>query len=143
MIRIQRTSVEQILPLRHRILRAGLPFEAARLEGDTAPSTIHLAALAGERVVGCVSLMPREYKGQPAWQVRGMAIDEQWQRRGIGRELLSQARSHLPSGQPIRMWCNARVSAVPFYQRQGWWIDSEPFEVPTAGPHVKMRLDLP
>lgn len=102
--------------------------------------TLHLAAWAGERVVGCVSVMPRPYQGQPGWQVRGMAVDEGWQFRGIGRRLLGEAERRARQVRPDRLWCNARVTAIPFYQRQGWQVDSEPFDVPTAGPHVKMVL---
>ena len=41
------------------------------------------------------------------------------------------------------MWCNARTPAVGFYQRHGWVVASEEFEVKTAGPHFKMTLKLP
>lgn len=139
-IRIESATIEQILPLRHRILRTGLPLTAANLDGDTDPVTIHLAAWAGNCVVGCVSIMPRPYKNQPGWQVRGMAVDEGWQSRGIGRRLLGEAERRARQTRPDRLWCNARVPAIPFYQRQGWQVDSEPFDVPTAGPHVKMIL---
>jgi hypothetical protein len=39
---------------------------------------------------------------------------------------------------PLLLWCNARVPAVPFYREMGWAVVSEPFEIPTAGPHVRM-----
>ena len=37
-----------------------------------------------------------------------------------------------------RFWCNARLAAVPFYERNGWEIPSDRFEVPIFGPHHKM-----
>jgi len=50
----------------------------------------------------------------------------------------------LPPAAPRLLWCNARVPAVGFYESLGWRVVSERFEIPTAGPHVKMvrRLDL-
>ena len=36
------------------------------------------------------------------------------------------------------LWCNARTPAVGFYENMRWRVVSAPFEIPTAGPHVKM-----
>jgi GNAT superfamily N-acetyltransferase len=145
-IEIRRVGVEKILDLRHRILRAGLPPESARFEGDEAETTLHFAALtaepsgrAGHQAVGCLSLMLNSFHAEPAWQLRGMAVDEAHQRRGLGRELLAQAEAAAASeSQAGLLWCNARLPAAGFYQKQGWAIVSEVFEIPTAGPHVKM-----
>jgi GNAT superfamily N-acetyltransferase len=149
-INIRRVSVEKILPLRHRILRAGLPPESARFDGDEAETTLHLAALtvpapgrAEEEVVGCLTLMLNSFSAEPAWQLRGMAVDETQQRRGLGRELMTRAEEAVAAeGNAGWLWCNARTPAAAFYQKQGWTIESEVFEIPTAGPHVKMSKKL-
>jgi hypothetical protein len=46
-ITCRRATVAEIMPLRHRILRAGLPFETARFEGDEEATTRHYVAFAG------------------------------------------------------------------------------------------------
>jgi predicted GNAT family N-acyltransferase len=135
----RRVAVAEILPLRHRILRPGLPFETARFDGDDDPGTRHYAAVSAGAPVACLSLMTSEWEGRPAWQLRGMATDSGEQGRGLGRQLLELAVSEAASDHPERgFWCNARASAVGFYERLGWRVVSEPFDVPTAGPHVKM-----
>jgi GNAT superfamily N-acetyltransferase len=149
-IEIRRVGVEKILDLRHRILRAGLPPESARFEGDETETTLHLAAFtvepsdgAGHQAVGCLSLMLNSFQAEPAWQLRGMAVDEAHQRRGLGRELLARAEAVAASESQVGwLWCNARVPAAGFYQKHGWAIVSEVFEIPTAGPHVKMSKRL-
>jgi predicted GNAT family N-acyltransferase len=40
------------------------------------------------------------------------------------------------------MWCNARIPAVPFYERLGWKTFGAAFEVAGIGPHVKMFRGL-
>jgi len=108
-------AVAEILPLRHRILRAGLPFDAARFEGDDEPATRHYAAVSGEVILGCLSLMPSAWEGRPAWQLRGMATDAAVQGRGLGRQLLEAAVADARAAAPERIfWCNARTSAVGF-----------------------------
>lgn len=141
-ITFRRVAVEAILPLRHRILRAGLPFDTARFDGDYETTTRHYAALSGDAVVGCLSLMPSEWEGRPAWQLRGMAADGHVQGRGLGRRLLQVAVGEAARDEPGWIfWCNARTSAIGFYEKLGWQVRSEPFDVLTAGPHVKMVLE--
>ncbi len=152
-IEIRRVTLEKILDLRHRILRAGLPPESAHFNGDEAQTTLHLAAFAvdargraGNHAIGCLSLMLNAFDAQPAWQLRGMAVDEPHQRQGLGREMIMQAEQTAAlEGRASVLWCNARLPAAGFYQKQGWSIVSEVFEIPTAGPHVKMskRIKCP
>lgn len=141
-ITCRRVTVEEILPLRHRILRAGLPFETASFDGDQDANARHYAAIWGDGAVCCLSLMPSEWEGRPAWQLRGMATAEQAQGRGLGRRLLEMAVAESRRDEPQRIfWCNARTSAIGFYEKLGWRVMSEPFDVLTAGPHVKMMLE--
>lgn len=68
-----------------------------------------------------------------------MATDATWQRHGLGQAVLQYAIQLVLESSPIRLfWCNARTPALDFYQRQGWIVRSDQFEIPTAGPHRKM-----
>jgi GNAT superfamily N-acetyltransferase len=130
-------SVEMILPLRHRMLRAGLPLEMARFPGDDAAATLHFAAMADGEPVCCLTLMTADWDHRPAWQLRGMATALEFQRRGIGRRLLSFAIAEADRHEDAwLLWCNARVSAIAFYESAGWQVVSDEFEIPLAGPHV-------
>ena len=137
---IRRADVAEILDLRHRILRAGLPWETASFEGDDAATTLHFAAESDGKIVGCATIMLNEWQGEAAWQVRGMAVDESSRGTGIGRCLLDAIDA---AGEVRLLWCNARTPAVDFYKRSGWQVVSEVFDIPTAGPHVKMIKQLP
>ena len=143
-VNIRRASLEEILDLRHVVLRAGLPRESAIFPGDDVPSSRHYGAfVAGAsqpRTVGCATFHLNQWEGAPAWQLRGMATSDDFRKRGLGRAMLEVAdREFLadPSA-PRQLWCNARVPAMGFYQLLGWAVVSEPFEIPTAGPHVRM-----
>ena len=142
-ITICRVSIDVIVDLRYRILRAGLPREAANFPGDELPSTWHVAVFASPEgnvlPISCASFMLNTYNGEPAWQLRGMATDTQHQRKSLGGKLLAAAEAAIIKDSNVRLfWCNGRVPAIPFYERHGWKVDSEEFEIPTAGPHRKM-----
>jgi GNAT superfamily N-acetyltransferase len=147
-IAICRVSVDVILDLRHRLLRAGMPAEAAQFPGDDDASTWHFGLFYPSQnesapVISCASFMLNSYKDEPAWQLRGMATESLHQGRGFGAKLLACAEKAILQHSKVRLfWCNARVPAIPFYERQGWMADSDVFDIPTAGPHRRMFKNL-
>ena len=140
---IRRGSLDEIVNLRHAILRAGLPRCAAIFPGDDDATSRHYAAVdpVTGRVVGCATLHLNDWLGEPAWQLRGMATDPAVRGAGVGKGLLRFLEQDLradPRAASPQLWCNARTPATGFYQRMGWSIASDPFDIPTAGPHVRM-----
>jgi GNAT superfamily N-acetyltransferase len=135
--------LDEIIDLRHAVLRPGFPRDSAIFPGDDAATTRHFAAFLEHRVVGCLTLHHSEWQNQPAYHLRGMAIAADLQRQGVGRLLLNAAEAFVLT-TPIRiLWCNARKIAIPFYRASGWQIMSEEFEIPSVGPHVRMTRSLP
>src|SRR5262245_40900364 len=137
-VELRRAALDEILSLRHAVLRPGLPRETAEFDGDAEAATRHFGAFLRETgdVVGCVSCMRRPHDGSDAWQVRGMATREDLAGRGIGRALLAFTLAALRAESgPRRLWCNARVTALRFWERAGWTVSSEVFDIPGVGPH--------
>lgn len=145
-ILIRRASLDEIVDLRHVILRAGLAREEAIFPGDDEDTSRHYAGVDATtgRVVGCATIHLNAWLGEPAWQLRGMATDPAVRRAGIGRALLKLLEHDLRADRssPPQLWCNARTPAIGFYQRMGWSVVSDVFEIPTAGPHVRMTKRL-
>jgi predicted GNAT family N-acyltransferase len=138
-VEFSQISVAAILGLRHRILRPGFPPSTAEFIGDDDPGTIHFGAKLNRDVVSCLSLYVSEWQGSTAWQLRGMATDAAFQGQGLGRQLLDYAVAEAVTMQPSwPIWCNARVSAVGFYSKANWTVESEQFEIEGVGPHVRM-----
>lgn len=138
----RRATIHEILDLRHKVLRPGKPLETAEFPGDEQAGTRHYAALEQGTHVVCLTLMQSIWEGRRAWQLRGMATDPAVQGRGYGTELMRFAMRDVQSeGWSDLYWCNARLAAVPFYERNGWRIASEMFDIPLIGPHHKMVRD--
>jgi GNAT superfamily N-acetyltransferase len=136
---VRRATLDEILALRHAELRAGLPLETAHFDGDDEPSTVHVGAFEADVALGCASFMRRSYEDRPAYQLRGMATRAERRSTGVGAAVLRFGVELVRRETPL-LWCNARVPAVPFYERQGWAIASGVFDIPTAGPHRVMTL---
>ena len=142
---LRRATLDEILALRHAELRPGRPLDTARFDGDAEPATRHFGAFlpATGAPVGCVSCMRRRRDGVDAWQVRGMATRGDLTGRGIGRALLAFALDALRAEDaPRLLWCNARVTALRFWQRAGWSVASDVFDIPDVGPHRVLERTL-
>ncbi len=137
---IKQVPVETIINLRHEILRPGLPIETARFDGDNDAGTHHFACFHVDDSHGeplcCVSYMLRNLNETPSWQLRGMATQEQFKGKGIGKALVTYAETELSVKSDIKnFWCNARAESTGFYEKTGWTFASEEFNIPNVGPH--------
>ena len=139
-ITVRRADLDELVDLRHAVLRQGLPRGEAVFPGDDAPTARHYGAFRGREILCCATLHASAWEGEPAWQLRGMATAPQARRTGLGRRVLELIEDDLreDAGRVLLLWCNARVPAVAFYREMGWEVVSDEFEIPTAGPHVRM-----
>lgn len=113
------SEIEQIAPivtrrLRREVLYPNQPIESILLEEDDAG--IHFGLYEENKLIAVVSLFIR---GQEA-QFRKFATDTNHQNKGYGSQLLQYIihYAHIEGVQKI--WCNARISAVPFYRKRGF-----------------------
>ena len=136
---IRRITAEEVRPVRHRVLRPGRPFETTVFGADDLASTVHLGAFDGDELVGVVSLAPEPREGREGgWRLRGMATIPEVRGRGFGTALLDACLEYAAVSGGGEVWCNARLVAVAFYQRAGFEIVSEEFDIAGIGPHVVM-----
>jgi GNAT superfamily N-acetyltransferase len=100
-----------------------LGWAAGAVPGDDDPAAIHLAQRDDSgAVIAVVSFMLHPCPERP--QVRsvyfwGMGVLPEWQRRGIGSQLLAEVVSEARSQGAGLVWADARETAVPFYERAG------------------------
>ncbi len=153
-LHLERLTAEQVQPLRTRILRPHFDDgQICEFAEDHHHDTAHFGLVDADFDVHAVATFihnpcpkecPRE-AGVEAIQLRGMCVDEPEQGQGLGERLLEGALGRLavrfPSAQIV--WCNARTSAAPFYQKMGFQREGEVFDVDPIGPHVVMWKDLP
>lgn len=144
-IHIKSISALETHAVRHPVLRPGLPKETCVFEGDDAPDTFHLGAFLDQKIVGVLTLMSNpDYAcaQEPNVQLRGMGVLDSERGLGVGAALIRSAEIQVRQKQIKLMWMNARLIAVPFYQKMGFSIKGAEFDIPVAGPHHYMTKTI-
>lgn len=147
---IRAITAEEALAVRHPVLRPGQPVADAIFGCDAEAATRHFGAFdEGGELVGVVTIHPAVFEWaagrragvaeEGAWQLRGMATLPGVRGAGYGVALVRHVHAVVrrEAGAGL-IWCNARVKAVSFYEKLGWEVVGEEFDIPTVGPHFRM-----
>lgn len=126
-IRVLQVPVSAIRGVRAEVF--GRPRLGAKNQVDHLDTTRHWALLADGEVVGCATVV----------EVRGVllrAVGMVPRRRGLG--LGAVLVKAVCEEVNTTMWCNARLTAVPFFIACGWTAQSPVFDMPRRGPHQRL-----
>ncbi|MEO8590885.1 MAG: GNAT family N-acetyltransferase [Flavobacteriales bacterium] len=128
--------------LRLLVLRPGGTLKDVDYAHDSAPDTFHLGAYSNERIVSIGSFYAEqrvELPGVKHFRLRGMATHPEFRSQGVGAVLMRAGFDQLQRAHADRLWCNARLLAVPFYERLGLITEGPEFDIPGIGGHYLMH----
>ena len=141
MIEIKKIKAENTFPVRHLVLRKGKPIESCQFEGDENATTTHFGLFLNQNLIGVVSIFQENhhyFEAKKMYQIRGMAVLENFQGKKYGEKLLEYAENYCFSENASLIWFNARASAVPFYENSNYTTIGAAFEIPKIGTHFVM-----
>lgn len=134
---IQPITAAQTYALRHAVLWPEQPLDYVKLPDDDAGQ--HFGAFKDEQLVSVISLF---ISPDGVARFRKFATAVAWQGRGIGSALLRHTIAAAVAQGASAIWCDARQSTLPFYERFGLRPEGEVFY---KGPiaYVRLRRALP
>jgi len=136
MIQIKKIKVQETYGIRLEVLRKNIPLPY-EFNGDFDKETFHLGAFINDKLIAVSSFMKGSnfnFKGSQ-YQLRGMATLNNYQGFGAGKLMLQEAIKILNTLEINCLWCNARIIAVNFYEKQGFQIFGEVFDIKYIGEH--------
>ncbi len=139
MSRVEPIPIADTRPLRHAVLRPHQSIDA--IVEHELPDAFAVGAFdSDDRLIAVGFVSPDG--GPDDWRVRGMATEPASRGRGAGSAVLEALVAYARGRGAGRVWCHARVAARALYERAGFRVTSEEFEVPDIGPHYVMELTL-
>ena len=139
MIVIKKINAEDTYQVRLEVLRKNIPLPY-KFNGDFDEKTFHLGVFKEGKLIAVSSYMESDHKDLigSQYQLRGMATLNEFQGYGAGKLMMQEAFSMLTQLNVNYLWCNARVVAVKFYEKQGLNIMGGSFDIPLVGKHFAM-----
>lgn len=136
-------SASETHQLRHQVLRPHQTLADCVYAHDEDADTFHVGSFDGEKLVSIGSFYTQKsdlFLEEQQYQLRGMATDPEYRGKGAGAALILFSIQELQKRDCSLLWCNARLVAVGFYEKLGFSIIGEEFDIPTIGPHYVMFL---
>lgn len=140
MITIAEISAADTHPLRRSVLRRGTVSTDVTFDGDG--DGFHLGAFDGGELIGISSWLPLE-EGS-SYRLRGMATEPSRTGEGVGTRMLAAGIAKATERGANAIVANARVTALPFYLRNGFAAVGEVYtDADVTGlPHQRIRLAI-
>ena len=119
--RIEQITHQLTWQIRQEVMWPEEPLEFVQLEED--PMGLHYGLFDQNRLWSVVSVFIKNGSAQ----FRKFATRSEMQGKGYGTALLNYLIADLKTFEVNRIWCNARLDKVPFYQKFGFTSTNQTF----------------
>jgi N-acetylglutamate synthase-like GNAT family acetyltransferase len=124
---------EQMIQLRHMILRQPLGLCFTREELAMEKDNILIASFDDDEMLGCCMLTPVD---KDTLQLRQMAVPDKLQGKGIGASIMSFAENLARDKGYKKMMMHARDTAIGFYEKFGYKVKGNTFNEVNLPHHI-------
>jgi len=142
---IKKITSQQTFAVRQPVLRPGKSLDTCVFEGDDLATTVHFGVFEDENLLGVISVFKAGhdfFTEANQCQIRGMAVLERQQKKGLGELLVRAAEEYVSQQNGKKIWFNAREIAIGFYKKMGYAVIGEPFTIGDIGIHYVMHKTL-
>jgi GNAT superfamily N-acetyltransferase len=130
---------KELVSLRKTILRPDdIDAQRCHYSGDDDCTSKHLIAFDDSKQVGMATLIrdPKDFDehGMVSWRIRGVGVLESHRRQGIASALVEALLVQVDQTNEAS-WLSGRVSQRSLYERLGFVVVSDVYEIVGTGPH--------
>ena len=121
------------------LLRKPIGKTIESLKDEYEDNSFHLIGVFDNQIVACGRL---HFIDNSKAQIRYMAVDEKYQRKGLGSSILSLLESHAKKNNADKIILNARDHAIKFYAAAKYKILKKYHGSDTGIPHTTLTKDI-
>ena len=124
---------------RWEILRKPIGKSIESLKDEHESSSYHLIGVIDNKIIACGRL---HFNSAKEAQIRYMAIDEHYQRKGIGKKIIKLLEEEAKKRQINTIVLNARDHVLEFYKKSGYNTVKKYEGSDTGIPHTTMYKNI-
>ena len=124
---------------RWEILRKPIGKDITSLKDKFEKSAFHLIGIKDKEIIACGRL---HFNNKDEAQIRYMAVSENLQGTGIGKQILDLLEKNAKENNAKRIILNARDHAIGFYKISGYKTEKKYNGSDTGIPHTTMKKNI-
>lgn len=132
---IQEIDWQTALPIRHKVLWPNKSESFCKVNGDE--TALHYGIFVNAKLVSVASI----YINGKSARLRKFATLPDFQGQGLGSRLIIDILNQLKERNIEILWCDARTTAVGFYQKLGMKQQGKEFDK-SGILYIKMQINL-
>ncbi len=137
---------KETYPLRLEVLWPHLDrLDQCGIDVDEVDGTFHVGALKNGEVVAIGTFLVQQnekFNEQKQYRLRAMASSPTVRGENYGKKVIDFALEKLQNEGVELLWCDARKIALGFYEKMGFEVTGDFYEVRNIGPHKLMYYRL-
>ena len=139
-------SSQETYPLRLNVLWPHFDkLTQCGIDIDEVEGTFHVGAFKNGEVVSVGTFLIQKHKKfdyEKQYRLRAMATSPKVRGEGFGQKVIDFAVNELKNRNEKILWCDARKIALGFYEKMGFTIIGDYYDVPKIGPHKLMYYNI-
>ncbi|MBV6485163.1 MAG: hypothetical protein KFKLKKLM_01716 [Flavobacteriales bacterium] len=139
-------ATKETYPLRLEVLwQHKNSLEECGLDIDDLETTFHVGAIKNGELVSVGTFLVQQnekFEEKYQYRLRAMATSPKVRGENFGKEVIDFALKELKIREVELLWCDAREVAIGFYEKMGFNILGDFYEVPMIGKHKLMYKKL-
>ena len=142
---LKKVNSKNLFSVRSKVLRNNASYEYCKFEGDDRTDSIHIGAYQNNVILGGVSLIKNKstrIELKNCYQLRGMCVLKNSQKKRIGQKLLQSAEKTCRNLNVDYIWMNAREKAVNFYLKLNYTDLGQTYIIEGIGKHSCLYKNL-
>ena len=131
--------------IRKRVLWPHIKNDNYAISVDKDPATFHLGTFVEKKVISVGTFIKEtnpKFHTNSQYRLRAMATDLNYQIKGAGKILFLKGLEILKEKKIELLWCDARINAIPFYEKLKMKSLQNLYNIKDIGLHKTMYINL-
>lgn len=115
--------------------------DECKLDIDDLETTFHVGAYKNEEIVAIGTFLQQQnekFEATNQYRLRAMATSPKVRGENFGKQVIDFALEELKNRKVDLLWCDAREVALGFYEKMGFNVIGDFYDVPIIGKHKLM-----
>lgn len=138
----KKIGLKDIRKYRQKYLYKSFQKELSKYKEDYSNNTEHFALYIDKKFISGLTIIRKKNENgarESEVQIRGMFTIDEKRDEGHGTDLMQKVVMTLRKDGVRNIWCNSRIKAIGFYEKNNFKKVSKIFDIKSIGKHIRLK----